>query len=147
MTQRSMCGETPMGSLHDEAHREADIFKWLESERRRQDVGVWAYREWARRYWTVFLRGRWLQHLFGHRRYSEFDDDSFGRLGYGCELPAEALEFVIDRFLNGCWENLDYFWSSELCGCSRKELVEILDLIGINHLRRIDPPMSMIEAA
>src|SRR5438874_909184 len=46
-------------SVYAEAEREADVFKWLESERAGRDLGEEALRRWARQHWSPFLRACW----------------------------------------------------------------------------------------
>lgn len=137
----------PALSLYDEALREADAFKWLESERCCRDVGHWARSEWVRRYWPTFVRWKRLQHLYGLHRYLEFEDAEFGRLA-----PAEAprhdvVQYVMQRFIVDRWENLHYLWRAESVDCTREELLQLLEVIGINRLRGMQPPASLIGAA
>jgi hypothetical protein len=139
MTNRSTATDVPCGSLYEEAHQEADRFKWLESERSRYDLGPAARQEWARRYWPVFIRWKRLEHLSGQRRYVEFEQETFGSLTPDC-LGGADVDFVFDRFVNDRWENLHYFWDRERTGCTRDELMNVLELMGINHLRRLTPP-------
>ncbi len=133
------------GSLYAEALREADRFKWLESERCRHDVGDWARAEWTRRYWATFLRYKRLEHLYGHRRYIEFEDDAFGQLANAPHDP--SLQFVVRRFVEDRWENLHYFCGTVPSACSRDRLVQWLELFGINQLRQFSPPQWFLEAA
>jgi hypothetical protein len=131
-------------SLYDEALREADRFKWLESERRRHDVGAWALEEWTRRYWSTFLRSKRLEHLYGQRRYIEFEEDAFGRIDPDPHDP--ALQFLTRRFVEDRWENLNYFCGS-VPSCGRDRLLVWLELLGINQLRQFSPPRWFLEAA
>ena len=132
-------------SLYEEALREADRFKWLESERCRHDVGHWGKQEWTRRHWATFLRSKRLEHLYGQRRYVEFEDESFGRLIGDPHDP--ALQFVASRFVDDCWENLNYFCSSVPGTCSSDRLLHWLELFGINQLRQLSLPRWFYEAA
>jgi hypothetical protein len=135
---------TQAQSLYEDALTEADRFKWLESERCRQDLGAWAREEWTRRYWATFLRYKRLEHLYGRRRYVEFEDDAFGTLASDPHDP--TLQFFTRRFVEDHWENLNYFCGS-LPACSRDSLLRWLELFGINQLRQLSPPRWFLEAA
>jgi hypothetical protein len=135
---------TQARSLYEEALREADRFKWLESERCRHDVGSWALEEWTRRYWATFLRYKRLEHLYGQRRYIEFEDDAFGQLASDPHDP--TLQFLARRFVEDRWENLNYFCST-IPSCTRDRLLRWLELFGINQLRQLSPPRWFLEAA
>jgi hypothetical protein len=131
-------------SLYDEAVQEADRFKWLESERCRHDVGPSARDEWTRRHWATFLRYKRLEHLYGWRRYIEFEDDAFGQLASDSHDP--ALQFLTRRFVEDRWENLNYF-CVPVPSCGRERLLKWLELLGINQLRQLSPPRWFLEAA
>jgi len=135
---------TQAQSLYDEAIQEADRFKWLESERCRRDLGLWAREEWIRRYWARFLRSKRLEHLYGHRRYIEFEEAAFGTLSHEPHDP--TLQFLTRRFVDDQWENLNYFCGS-LPSCSRDRLLRWLELVAINQLRQLAPPRWFLEAA
>jgi len=131
-------------SLYEEALQEADRFKWLESERCRRDVGRQALEEWTDRYWATFLRYKRLEHLYGWRRYIEFEDDCFGQLAADPHDP--ALQFMTRRFVEDRWENLNYFCGA-VPSCGRERLLTWLELLGINQLRQFSPPRWFLEAA
>lgn len=135
---------TQASSLYDEAIREANRFKWLESERCRHDVGHWAIQEWTRRYWATFLRSKRLEHLYGHCRYVEFEDECFGRLAG--EPHDQTLQFLARRFVEDRWENLNYFCGSIPTPCTSDRLLHWLELFGINQLRQLSPPRWFLEA-
>ncbi|QDT56449.1 hypothetical protein Pan44_45030 [Caulifigura coniformis] len=135
---------TRVQSLYEEALQEADRFKWLESERCRRDVGPQALEEWSDRYWATFLRWKRLEHLYGRRRYIEFEEDCFGRLTADPGDP--ALQFLTRRFVEDRWENLNYFCGA-VPACSRDRLLTWLELLGINQLRQFSPPRWFLEAA
>ncbi len=138
-------GQTPALSLYDEAVSEADRFKWLESERCRYDVGFSAYHEWTRRYWPVFLRARRLDHLYGKRCYVEFEPELFGRFAQAANDP--TIDFVASRFVDDCWENLHYFTTTVPSSCTADRLVQCLEVIGINRLRDMNPPLRLVGVA
>lgn len=126
-------------SLWELATREADDYRWIESERSGYDVGPIAQREWSRRYWRIFCRYRRLEHLMGQRRIREFDDESFGRLSEPELLRRPVFRFVIKHFADEGWENLQFvFWAPEH-GFDLPELHEALSVVDVN-AARIDPP-------
>ncbi|MBX3437634.1 MAG: hypothetical protein KF861_09100 [Planctomycetaceae bacterium] len=126
-------------SLWELASREADHFKWIESERSGYDVGRLAHVEWSRRYWRAFCRYRRMEHLLGERRIREFDDASFGRLRDPelCRRP--VVRFVIKQFVDEGWENLDFLLWAPHHGFELQELHEALSLVDVN-AARFDPP-------
>jgi hypothetical protein len=128
-------------SLWELALREAERFRWLESERSGFDVGPVAQREWSRRYWRIFCRYRRLEHLMGQRRICEFDQDSFGRLSDPEVLRRPAVRFVIERFADQGWENLNFLFSARDHGFDEGELCEALKLVDVN-AARFDPPFA-----
>lgn len=130
--------KTPV-SLWELATREADCFRWLESERSGYDVGPVAQREWSRRYWRIFCRYRRIEHLTGQRRIREFDEDSFGRLSDPELLSRPVFRFVIEHFTVEGWENLQFLFSADLHGFELRELHEALSVVDVNSVR-FDPP-------
>src|SRR5712671_3379360 len=50
-------------SIYEDCQREADRFKWIESEKAGQDLGELAVRQWVKQHWCGYLRARWLEHL------------------------------------------------------------------------------------
>jgi hypothetical protein len=131
--------DVPRLSFYDEAWQEAELYKWLESERCRSDLGPRARAEWARLYWEIFLRWKRLQHLYGHRRYIEFEDECFGKLAEETGYSTEVISTVAERFVDG-WENLHFFFHPSAPRCNSDDLIHILSLLSINNLRRFQPP-------
>lgn len=127
-------------SLWELATREAECFKWLESERSGYDVGRIAQLEWCRRYWRIFCRYRLIEHLYGERRIREFDDASFGRLKDPEVRRQPVVRFVIKQFADEGWENLDFLLSAPRHGFDVHELRETLSLVDVNSAR-FDPPV------
>jgi len=128
-------------SLWELACREADAFKWLESERHGYDVGPIAHREWCRRFWGIFCRYRRVEHLLGTRRIREFDDASFGSLNDPSVLQRPVVRFVMERFADEGWENLHFVFWAHRHGFALTELHEVLSVIDVNSAR-FDPPWS-----
>jgi hypothetical protein len=140
MQDRGGFDAAPQRSLYDDARMEADKFKWLESELRRHDVGGWGHQEWTRRHWHDFLRGKRLEHLFGIRRYREFEPQTFGVLAEWTLKHSDAIDFIVEHFLRKRWENLHFLCIGDSSGCPRDVMLQLLELIGINSLRRWEPP-------
>lgn len=130
--------KTPV-SLLELASREADHFKWLESERYGYDVGRIAQMEWSRRYWRIFCRYRRIEHLLGERRIREFDEASFGLLQDPELRRRPVVRFVIKQFADEGWENLDFLLWAPHHGFELHELHEALSLVDVNSAR-FDPP-------
>ncbi len=126
-------------SLWELASREANDFKWFESERSGYDVGPIAQWEWSRRYWRIFCRHRRVEHLIGERLIREFDEESFGRLSDPDLLNRPVVRFVIDQFAHKGWENLDFLLWAPHHGFDSHELYEALRLVDVN-AARFDPP-------
>jgi hypothetical protein len=128
-----MATATSVQSLFDCARVEADRHKYLESEKAGRDLGLPAVHDWHERFWTIWLRHRWLEHLLGEVRYEEFNPDLFGALldQFGASA---LLEEIADRICHGA-ENVDLLlWAAR----ERRDLdlaMRILKVIGINQIR------------
>jgi len=94
-------------SLFHHAWREAERHKYLASMEAGEDLGDRAIDEWQQRYWTLWLRHRWLEHLLGDECYKEFDPELLGVLSrrFG-SLP--LLREIVDQ-VRGRAENADVF--------------------------------------
>jgi len=93
-------------SLVAEGRREADVFKWIESEKARCDLGEAAVRRWVLVHWDGFLRARWIQHLEGSVFWMELGHDDFRFLQRKFQDKTLLLDRIIDR-LRISKENLD----------------------------------------
>ena len=67
-------------SVYTESEKEAQLYKWLESEKAGCDLGESAVRRWVQNHWWGYLRARWLEHLQGARFWVELDRGDFGLL-------------------------------------------------------------------
>lgn len=126
-------------SLHDDARREADRHKWIESQKQGRDLGDEAVRDWFRIYWIVYCRFRLLEHLRGIHFWLEFGDDAFRELCsmIGCDDP--LLKPILDR-MEGGMDNLEIInWAIDE-DLPMKRVIEILALIDINRAR-LEPPV------
>ena len=124
-------------SLYDEAVREAERHKWIESQKRGRDLGELAIREWYQVHWPRYCRFRRMEHLHGRQRWREFDEDHFGRL---CDLLTSAdslVKWVLDGVHQGL-ENLEILNRAIDQGLETERVIEILAAIDVNRAR-LDP--------
>lgn len=121
-------------SVYDAAHREAELYKWLESEKRGRDLGEHAIREWYRKHWPIYCRHRCMEHLQGRRRWREFGEDQFGHL-YSLILNGDLLaDRILDRVYAG-HENLGILnWAIDW-GLPLKRVVDVLAQVDVNRAR------------
>jgi len=120
-------------SLFKSALSEAERHKYIESQKVGRDVGLPAIDDWHQRYWTLWLRHRWLEHLLGDVRYEEFTEGSFGvlRSRFG---PSSLLDEVIERIRYGA-ENIDVLiWASRE-GRDLPTTMALLTTMRINDIR------------
>lgn len=124
-------------SVYDEARKEAEIHKWIESQKHGRDLGERAIEDWYRAYWQLFCRHRRLEHLVGRRCWREFNDEKFGGL-YSLIVTGDTLvNLVLDRVYAG-YENLDIInWGLDW-GLPMGRVVDILAQIDVNRAR-LDP--------
>ncbi len=127
-----------VGSVRKLGSLEADIHKWLLSERHGYDVGPHGRWDWYRQFWRTFCRYRQLEHLHGVRRYEEFPLESFGRLSDPGLISKPAMQFVLERFAVDGWENLHFIFFGPENGFTIPELHEPLRLVDVN-AARIEP--------
>ena len=129
--------EQPRRSVYEEARREAERHKWIESERQGRDLGDLAIREWYRRYWPHYCRHRRLEHIRGMLLWREFGDEAFGCL-YSLIVTGDLLaDRVLDRVDAG-HENLCILnWALEW-GLQIARVIDILEQIDVNRAR-LDP--------
>jgi len=124
-------------SLYEEAVREAERHKWIESQKHGRDLGEIAIREWYRVYWHRYCRYKRMEHLGGRRRWREFPDEQFGHL-YSLIVAGDPLvDLVLDRVYSG-QENLEILnWAIDW-GMPVQRVVDILAEIDVNRAR-LDP--------
>ena len=93
-------------SLHDDSFREADRFKWIQSEKAGRDLGEQAIRSWVQEHWSGYLRARWIEHLEGLTFWTELGKNDFGLLKRLFQKQDQALlDRIVDRLKAG-QENL-----------------------------------------
>lgn len=93
-------------SIHTEGEKEAQAFKWIESEKAGKDLGEDAIRRWVKNHWWGYLRARWIEHLQGRRFWMELDRNDFGLLRRELWDHELLLDRILDRIKSG-QENLD----------------------------------------
>jgi hypothetical protein len=142
MNPSSPDGNCDRLSVHMEARREADCFKWIESKHAGRDLGEEAITIWIRRHWRGFLRARLLQHLMGTCYWCELDLGDFGilRREFG---PRQSLVDTITEKLRCGDENLDLIRWANHNRIPMDEMHDILVMFNIN-ARRIDPQLVNI---
>lgn len=127
-------------SVQEAGLREAEIHKWIESQKRGRDLGIWALTDWYTRYWPIFCRLKCLEHLAGIRSWSEFSPENFGLIGKLIRDEDLLLEMVLDRAYFGR-ENLDLIlWALEW-GLPIKRVMYILEQLNLNQAQ-IEPDAS-----
>jgi len=121
-------------SLYEEAWREVQVHKWIESERRGHDLGESAVKDWWHRHWPGYCRKGRLEHITGRRAWKEFEDDAFGCL-YMLILAGDLLVDRILDHLDGGSENLCVInWAIEF-GLPTNQVLDILEQIDVNRAR------------
>lgn len=123
-----------MSSVFVESEREAERFKWIESEKAGHDLGEEAIRRWVKQHWWGYLRARWLEHLQGTKFWVELDRGDFGLLQRDFKDQALLLDRILDRLKAG-QENLDVILWSLDWGIPFEPVCEILEAFDINSRR------------
>jgi hypothetical protein len=128
-------------SVYQDCEKEADRYKWIESEKAGRDLGEAAIRRWVQCHWWGYLRARWLEHLQGKRFWVELDRGDFGLLQVRFHDNTLLLDRILDRLKAG-QENLDILnWALDW-GVNTRAVREILEALDINSRRlahRFDP--------
>jgi hypothetical protein len=136
---------SPCKSVYEEAQKEADCHKWIESQKRGRDLGETALKEWYCLHWPAYCRKRRLEHLKGRRRWREFGDDNFGQL-FDLILEGDLLvDRILDRVDAG-WENLEIInWSLDW-GLPMPRVLDLLVQVDVNRAR-LEPRSGTDSAA
>ena len=131
------CDATLVPSVYDEAWKEAERHKWIESQKHGHDLGDLAIHDWYRVYWYQYCRVRRLEHLGGHRRWREFGDEKFGQL-YSLIVAGDLLvDRILDRVYAG-HENLCIInWALDW-GLPMDRVIDVLSQLDVNRAR-LDP--------
>jgi hypothetical protein len=135
------CPAVRRGSVYIDCEREADRFKWIESEKAGCDLGEQAIRRWVKEHWWGYLRARWLEHLEGKQFWEELDRGDFGLLQRRFHENSLLLDRILDRLKAG-QENLDIILWGMDWGLNLTDVRDILQALDINSRRlahRFDP--------
>jgi hypothetical protein len=128
-------------SVYVEGEKEAQKFKWIESEKAGCDLGEAAIRRWVQNHWWGYLRARWVEHLQGKRFWVELDRGDFGLLQRKFIDNGVLLDRILDRLKAG-QENLDIISWAHTWGIAIDPVIQILETLDINSRRlaaRFDP--------
>jgi hypothetical protein len=120
-------------SVYHWGAKEAEQFKWIESEKAGRDLGESAIRCWVRTHWNGFLRARWLEHLQGVRFWIELDHQDYGLLQRAYRDSA-LINPILDLLKNGK-ENLDVILWARKWNQPMGEVIDILEALNINSRR------------
>lgn len=133
-SRRAGVGERPQASLYEEARREAQRHKWIESEHHGRDLGDLAIRDWYHRHWLRYCRRKRIEHILGTMCWLEFGDDTFGCI-YSLIVTGDLLaDRILDRIDAG-YENLCILnWAIEW-GLAVDRVIDILTQIDVNRAR------------
>ncbi len=123
-------------SVFAECTKEAERYKWIESEKAGYDLGENAIRRWVKEHWWGYLRARWIEHLQGKRFWVELDRGDFGLLLQEFQDKALLLDRILDRIKAG-QENLDIILWSLDWGLCVDSVIEILQALDINSRRLV----------
>lgn len=124
-------------SLYEEAVREAERHKWIESQKQGRDLGEGAVREWYRLHWPRYCRCKRLEHIRGQRCWREFGEQAFGQL-YSLIIAGDLLvDRILDR-LDAGFENLEVILWAIDWGLPALRVVALLEQIDLNRAR-LDP--------
>ena len=108
--------------------------KYLDWERLSYDIEPTASEHWRRRYWRLWFRGHWVEHVLGQRYWLEMGGENFGIFQPGGGHNPLLVERVADRLIVG-WENLGIIlWASDW-GLDLDEVIDILKKLNINHVQ------------
>lgn len=136
LTSATMLGESDdRQSVLIVGRKEAERYKWIESEKAGCDMGEPAIRSWVRQHWNGFLRARWVEHLEGRSFWIELDHDDFGLLQRAFHESAIFGE-ILGRLKTGS-ENLDIILLARDESWPMDEVLAILETLDINS-RRIE---------
>lgn len=126
--------EMEMCSVYRDSRREADVFKWIESERAGYDLGETAVKRWVQQHWDGYLRARWIEHLQGKRFWVELDRGDFGLFQHRFQDCQFLLDRILDRLKTG-QENLDVILWAIDWNIQIQQVLDVLQSLDINSRR------------
>jgi hypothetical protein len=107
--------------------------KHLDWERLSYDIEETTSEHWRRRFWRLWFRVRWVEHVLGEKHWIEMGGEHFGLLTLDGAHDPLLVSRVADRLIVG-WENLGLIlWATDW-GLDIDEIIEILKKININHI-------------
>jgi hypothetical protein len=118
-------------SVNTAWRKEADSFKWLESEKAGRDLGEPALRLWVKKHWWGFLRARWVEHLQGSCFWIELDRNDFGLILREFPEQQTLLNEIIAHLVANK-ENLDIIRWAEQTDRPMSAVCHILERLDIN---------------
>lgn len=123
-------------SVYAESEKEANRYKWIESERVGYDLGEGAIRRWVKEHWNGYLRAKWIEHLQGLTYWIELDRGDFGLLQRDFVAPDKCLllDRIVDRLKLG-YENLEIILWAQEWNLPMEDVLEILILLDVNSRR------------
>lgn len=121
-------------SLYNEALKEAERHKWIESQKLGRDLGRAAITQWYQLFWNPYCRRRRLEHVQGQQFWAEFEMEHFGLLDIGLVKNDLLTDRILDRAYCG-YENLEIInwaldWNMPL-----DRVIDILTQIDVNRAR------------
>lgn len=128
-------------SLFEVSACEAHSHKWIESEKAGRDLGDQAIADWYSRYWRIFCRECYIEHLQGERFWIELDAGDFGLLCGKFHDDMTLVNQIVDIFKAG-GENLDVVSHAIRNGIDVNEVLRLLQVLDIN-ARRIAPAVEI----
>ncbi len=137
----------PLSSVFTEGHREAQEYKWIQSQMAGRDLGDPCIRQWIQDHWNGFLRARWIEHLQGRTYWVELDRDDFGLLRSEFLGEDTLLDRILDRMKDGK-ENLDVITWALDWGLPLPRVRQILERLDVNSRRiscKFEPSQEMVN--
>ncbi len=128
-------------SLFEVSASKAHSHKWIESEKAGRDLGDDAVVEWYRKYWRIFCRECYIEHLQGECFWIELDNGDFGLLRNRFHDNMKLVDEIVDIFKRG-GENLDVVNFAVKSGLDIAEVLKLLEVLDIN-ARRISPAVEI----
>ena len=121
-------------SVYAEGEREAQRYRWIESEKAGRDLGEQAVHEWVGQHWSGYCRARFIEHLRGKRCWVEFDRNDFGLLQRQFRDTGLLVDRIMDRVTAGR-ENLDIICWALDWGLDTGDVIAVLESLDINKRR------------
>src|SRR5438552_1153437 len=136
--QPVVCMVLEKSSVYAESEKEAQQFKWIESEKAGRDLGEAALRRWVKDHWWGYLRARWLEHLQGKCFWVELDRGDFGLLQREFQDQVDLLDQILNQLKAGK-ENLHVIVWAVTTGIPTAPVQAILKALDVNSRRLVHP--------